>query len=126
MQSKETTPTSVALARIFWMVAGPFILLLLTTQIVLSGTGWLTPWDAAFGLTVGAMILARRHEFNAGDPRTADGSPANVHDLRRFGVQVVVVGAVMWVIANAVGNHVLHRVTATQAQSTSWFTTDMR
>jgi len=127
MQSEDTTSTSVAIARIFWMVAGPFILLLLTTQIILSGTGWLTHWDAAFGLTLAAMIAARRHEFQAGDPRTADGAPAKIQDLRRFGVQVVAVGAVIWVIANGMGNHVLHRVKAAQAQTTSsWSTARMR
>lgn len=109
MQSDETTPTSVALVRVFWMVGGPFILLLLTTQIVLSGTGWLTPWDAVFGLTLVVMILARRHEFRTGDPRTSDGSPANIHDLRRYAFQVIGIGVAMWLIANILGNHVLHR-----------------
>lgn len=108
MQSNETTSTSVALARIFWMVGGPFILLLLAAQTVLSGPGWFTPWDAVFGLTLVAMILTRQHEFRAGDPQKSDGSPANIDDLRRYRFQVIGIGVAMWVIANVLGNHVLH------------------
>lgn len=104
-----TTPVVPALARLFWMMIGPLVLILLTFVILQMGQGWLTAADIAFLAILAGVILARWLEFQGGQPQTATGEPATPAHLRRFIVAALPIGLGIWVIANLLGNHWLLR-----------------
>jgi hypothetical protein len=94
-------------ARLTWVGVGPLALAGITYCIVSGGTGWLTGFDAAFGIVAGLMLLGRWVEQNSGSATTLTGEPATSEQLRRYVTILVPVTAAVWVIANVVGNHVL-------------------
>src|SRR3990170_2478037 len=100
MTTPATTSQSLLLARLFWMMAGPAILLLTSIQIVMTGRGWLTLADLVFGATIAGMIIARWADGRGADPRRADGEPARPGDLRRYGIGLVGSGLALWVLVN--------------------------
>jgi len=108
MAETATTSTGIVLARAFWMLLGPLALFLIGYHIVASGTGWLTGTDLAFFVVLGGMLLARWVEFRTGAAQTAAGAPATGADLRRYVLSATLGGLAVWIVANAVGNHVFH------------------
>ena len=97
----------VLFSRVFWMMLGPMTLGLLTLTIISIGTSWFTPADFAFLAVLGALLLARCIEFSSGDPRNAMGEPASPGDLRQYILGTIVLGLVLWVVANLIGNYLL-------------------
>jgi hypothetical protein len=93
--------------RLFWMLLGPTLLLVLAFVIVGTGNGWLTGADFGYLGILAAVMVARWLEFRAGNPRTSVGEPATQKHLYRYLVGVAVVGLAVWVAANVLGNHVL-------------------
>lgn len=92
--------------RIVWMFLGPMLLALMTFLVVKNGNGWLTSADLGFLVILCIIPLARALEFQFGDPQTAEGEPANAGHLRRYVLGVGIIGAVVWVVANILGNYV--------------------
>jgi hypothetical protein len=109
MEPNTPVSGSQALARIFWMMVGPVILMVLIFSIADRGGGWITALDIAFLVALGCMILARLWEFRGGNPQTATGEPATQADLRKFVALTVAFGLGAWIVANLVGNHWLDR-----------------
>ena len=105
MVTPAYTPPSLMLARLFWMMAGPAILFLISIQIVFHGEAWFTPTDLVFGATIGGMIFAKWVESLGTDPRRADGEPVHPGDVRRFGIGLVAAGFAVWVLTHLVGNY---------------------
>jgi hypothetical protein len=105
MAAPQTTSPAAAVGRIFWMLIGPVLLLLLTFSIISQGTGWLTVTDLLFFLALGAMLLGRWLEFRAGNPQTATGEPATAQQVYRYLFVAGAVGLAVWVVANFLGNH---------------------
>ncbi len=103
--NQPTTSFLQLFARIFWMMIGPLTLAILAYAIVNVGSGWLTVADIAFFLVLGGVVLARWIEFQGGNPQKATGEPATPADLHRFVVVTLILGLVVWVIANLIGNH---------------------
>jgi hypothetical protein len=98
----------ILIGRLFWMMAGPFCLLLCAVLILnRPGSGWLTGVDVLYWLAVAGMILGRFSEYWGGDPRNAMGEPATTAELRRYVALVAIVGPTLWVAANIVSNHLL-------------------
>ena len=98
-----------AVARVFWMMIGPAILVLLTLAVGSKGSGWSTPQDLAFLIVLTAVIFARWFEFRAGNPKTTTGDPATPDDLRRYVIGASAIGLGVWIVANLIGNHWLTR-----------------
>lgn len=94
-------------ARLTWALVGPLVLLLITVGIVSSGSGWLTGLDAGFAVVAGLMLLGRWVEQRSGAATTFAGQPAGTSAFARYAMTVIATTALIWVIANAVGNHVL-------------------
>lgn len=109
MNSQQHTPDSVGLARVFWMLLGPFALVLLTLSIVSRGTSWTTPADFAFLAVLLLLPSARWYEFRHGHASKSTGEPATEDDLRRYCIITAVAGAAIWIIANVLGVHLLAR-----------------
>lgn len=114
MPTSENTPqvptiTSplVLLARVSWIMFGPVALVVTTAGIVMRGGGWLTTLDLLFALIVGWMVLGRWIEYRGGAAMTAGGNLATAHQINRYLVGLPVAAAALWVVANALGNHVL-------------------
>lgn len=98
----------ILFGRLFWMMVGPGTLLVSAVLIVSSArAGWRTGADIMYWIALAGMILGRYVEHRGGNPRTSTGDPATVGDLRRYVITTAIVGAVVWVIANVVSNHVL-------------------
>lgn len=106
---QPTGPLFVLFSRVFWMMLGPMMLGLLTLTIISIGTSWFTPADFGFLALLGGLLLARWIEFLGGDPRNAMGEPASPGDFRQYVLGTIVLGLVVWVFANLLGNHWLTR-----------------
>ncbi len=110
----EPTPTpqvnSIGLlaVRITWMLLGPILLLVLLYWTVSTGRGWLTLWDGLYWVIVVAMVGCRWLEIKSGTAMTATGEPATAAHFRRYVQILLPLAAAAWIIANIVGNHVLH------------------
>jgi hypothetical protein len=107
MSDTPTTSMAVVLGRMFWMAMGPILAAISLYYIGTAGTGWLTFADLLYFLIVGGMLLGRWVEFRGGNPQTSTGEPATPADLRRYVVTLTVLGPVLWVLANLIGNHLL-------------------
>jgi len=98
---------TVVIGRLVWMLVGPMVLAAITYNIVTRGVGWLTVWDATYGIVVLLTIAGRWVEMRSGSALTATGEPATIEHFKRYLVILLVVAAVVWVVANALGNHLL-------------------
>lgn len=104
-ENPQSNPAGSCLTRLLWMMVGPMLLLVLTINIINSGSGWLTAADIAFFIVLSGMLLARWFDFRAGDPRTISGDPATPRHLRRYLPLTLTIGLAVWATANAIGNH---------------------
>ena len=109
MSSPAATPLDIVSGRLFWMMVGPLALVLTTYFIVTSGTGWTTMADFLFFIILGGMILGKWLEFRGGSPETQTGERTTAADFHRYILMVVAAGPAVWVVANILGNYVLHR-----------------
>lgn len=107
MAVETRTPFLPILCRVFWLMLGPLLLVVLTFMIATTGNGWLTPADVGFLGILVALMIARWLEFRGGNPQTAEGEPATPAHLRRYLIVVVAFGLGLWIVANIVGNYVL-------------------
>lgn len=98
----------VLFARFFGFLLGPMFLVLTTMSIVNSGSGWLTRLDAIFAGLVALMFLCRWVEQRSGSATTSKGEPATSADFRRYIRVLLFAASLVWVVANVLGNHVLH------------------
>lgn len=103
----EITSFKVLGARLTWILIGPLVLIGITYGVVTKGAGWLTGLDAAFVVVVGLMLLGRWVEQRSGTATTLTGEAATPAQLKRYMTTLTAVAAVVWVVANIVGNHVL-------------------
>ncbi|MCB9867826.1 MAG: hypothetical protein H6816_14465 [Phycisphaerales bacterium] len=94
-------------ARVTWVMFGPVSLLIVTAAIVMRGGGWLTILDLLFAAIVVWMLLGRWVEYRGGSAMTIGGNPVSPAQLSRYWVGLPVGAAAIWVVANALGNHVL-------------------
>lgn len=103
----EITSVGVLGARLMWVIVGPLVLLAITYGIVIRGSGWMTALDAAFGLVVILMLLGRWVEQRSGQATNLSGEPARPEQFRRYVLILPMFAVAVWVIANALGNHIL-------------------
>jgi hypothetical protein len=98
----------ILLGRVFWMMAGPAMLLLCTILILSPpGTGWHTAADIVYWIALAGMIGGRWLEYQGGNPRTGTGEPATPAHLWRYMLAVALIGPAVWVVANVVSNYLL-------------------
>jgi hypothetical protein len=105
--TKPVTSLFVLGARLTWVPLGPLALLGIIGGIVSQGTGWFTGLDAAFGVVLGLMLLGRWVEYRSGSATTVTGEPATPEQFRRYMTFLPPLAVAVWIVANAVGNHVL-------------------
>ena len=90
--------------RLSWMIVGPFALATLAVSIAGRADGWLSPPDLIYFVVLVGMLAGRWTEFRFSLPLTATGEPATAEHLRRYVLGLGVLGVVLWVAANLVGN----------------------
>lgn len=95
----------VLFARLTWMFFGPIALLLATLAILTNQGGWATVADVVFLIALIAMAVGRVVEFRAGNAQTATGEPATASDLRRYLIGLAIIGPVIFLAANLMGQH---------------------
>jgi hypothetical protein len=105
MNATSSTPLLGMVGRLLWMLVGPLALVLITFDIVAHSNGWLTGVDAAYFGALALMLIGRVLEFAGGNPQTGDGQPATTRHLVRYLLVAGVGGLLVWVLANAIGNH---------------------
>jgi hypothetical protein len=101
---RSAYPIAGALGRLTWMLLGP-IALFLTGLSVARASGWLTAFDLGYLAALGVTILGRWVEYQAGDPRTADGEPATVAHIRWYTAAALIIGLGFWVVINVWANY---------------------
>ncbi len=103
MATEQTTSPLPILGRLFWMLLGPMVLLMLTVKIIQTGTSWFTPVDIAYLVVLAGMVLARWLEFRSGEAQTSTGEPATPAVLKRYVLVASVLGLSLWGSANLIG-----------------------
>jgi hypothetical protein len=101
------TSLSVLLARVFWMMMGPMLMLILLYAIVTGGGGWITRWDIVYLIVIPLLVLCRWIDVRSGAASDSNGAVAGPEQLHRYARFVVPLGATLWVLANVFGNHIL-------------------
>lgn len=95
---------SVVVGRLFWMMIGPLLLVVLAYRVFQTAAdGWLTPADLGFLGVLALLVVARCLEFRSDRPQKATGEPATSQDLRRYILGAVIVGLLGWIGANVIG-----------------------
>lgn len=107
-QPGQVTHVHVLFARLFWIAIGPLVLVLAAYEIATTGSGWLTPWDATFAIALVLAVGSRWVEQRSGCATTLTGAAATPADFTRYVRRFVPLGIGVWVLANVLGNHVLH------------------
>ncbi len=105
MAQNFSSPGYAAFGRLLWMMIGPAVLIITTAHIVLEGEGWNTTADYVFFFVMAVTLLGRWLELAGGNPQTCDGEPATRKQVYRYTIVTLVLGGVVWVMANVVGNH---------------------
>jgi hypothetical protein len=105
MTAKATNSAFVILGRIYWVMIGPMLLVILTLTSLANSGGWFTPADFGFLAALGGLPFGRWLEFQGGDPRTSTGEPATRDQLRRYALATTLAGLAVWVVANLIGNY---------------------
>ncbi len=105
MTSMGSNSAAAAFGRVYWLMIGPMLLLLLAFHIARTGNGWFTTADYIFGGMLVVLPLARWLEFRGGHPKTNTGEPASESDLQQYFIAAPLVGIAIWVLANLVGNY---------------------
>jgi hypothetical protein len=104
LHPRSETSLLAALGRIFWMMVGPLVLVLLAYNVMATGNGWTTSADLGYLTVLALLILIRGLEFRGSNPPKATGEPATIGDLKRYIVGVMLFGIMVWIAANLVGN----------------------
>ena len=104
MTTRTMTSFPAVAGRLFWMIVGPFALAVTAIDIAGRRDGWLGPSDLLFFLVLAGMLAGRWTEFRSGTALTATGDPASTQDLRRYAWGLCLLGLVVWVAANFIGN----------------------
>ena len=100
-------PVQAIIGRVLWMIVGPILLAVTTVLIIVTDTGWLTIYDAAYYTALALMLGGRWMEIRTGYGRTLQAAFATTEHFRRYAVRLVLWGFFAWVTANLIGNHVL-------------------
>lgn len=104
MTARAMTSLPAVAGRLFWIFVGPFVLAVCAVGIAGRRDGWLGPSDLFYFVVLAGMYLGRWMEFRTGDALTATGEPATALDLRRYACGLGLIGLVVWVAANIIGN----------------------
>ena len=95
-------------ARFAWLFVGPTILVIVFFTIVDTGSGWLTLSESVYFLCAALVVVCRWLEQRSGEALTATLRSANWHDFRRYTEVFAVTTVGAWLVANLLGNHLLH------------------
>lgn len=109
MTPEPSTPLLPVFGRIFWMILGPMLLIILLVANFKKGNGWFTVADFVILAIFAGLVLGRWCEFRGGNPQTSMGEPANWSHLRRYALGAMLVGIGAWVLVNLFENHWLSR-----------------
>jgi hypothetical protein len=89
----------LGLARLFWMMGGPALMLFLAAVMIQRGGDWYSPASIVFLVVMVAVVATRRL-----DPHNGYGEPSAPEDLRKHAIVSFGTGVTIWTVANALGN----------------------
>ena len=92
------------LTRIYWLMFGPALLILIALHLSNPQQRGIGIADALFLTGLLAIVLARWFEFQKGAALNGFGEPAQPKDLPRFVIGALLVGTVIWLAAKAIAN----------------------
>ncbi len=99
-----STSIGVVFSRIFWMLIGPLMLVLVLYRSADRGGGWVTSTDIFYFIVLAALPVTRWVEFLGGDPRTSTGEPASIDHFRRYASVTILLGVAVWVAAKLISS----------------------
>ena len=89
----------LGLARLFWMMGGPALMLFLAAVMIQRGGEWYSPASVAFLVVMVGVVAVRRL-----DPHNGYGEPSAPEDLRKHAMFSFSSGLAIWTIANVLAN----------------------
>lgn len=104
MRDSQTASLMAMLGRIIWMMVGPMAVAVSAFLVASKGGGWFTAADLTYLVALAVTMSGRSLEMLGGHPLKATGEPATAADLRNYFIATTVIGLVVWVIANLLGN----------------------
>jgi hypothetical protein len=96
MDMSEGSPGWSALGRIFALLFGPGLMMILAAALFQNGEGEFPGKSLAYWTVFAGVALGRILEFRGGHPQTATGEPAEPRHLKEFLLQGVVVATLVW------------------------------
>jgi hypothetical protein len=89
-------------AHVFWIFAGPVVLVLLLINIVLRRSGSLSTSDAVYFLVAAAVFACRWIDQRTGQATTSTGELATWTDFRRYATRLPPVAIGTWIVVKLV------------------------
>lgn len=89
------------LVRLFWMLAGNAILVVIAAKMATAG-GISLPIDVGFWLTVLLIVAARFVDIRYFEGRDEFGNAATMRDWRRHAIWVVSIATLIWLLIRIV------------------------
>jgi hypothetical protein len=90
------------LARLYWMLVGNGILVLLALAITQDRHQRALTTDAAFWAVVASLLVVRYLDVARLGGKTASGEPASLGDWFRYSRRLLLIAAVAWIVVRAI------------------------
>lgn len=100
---ESTTSMVFVFTRLYWMMLGPFLLVINTMMLVRGSAGWLSGKSIVYLALLAGVPLARWWELRSGNAKTSMGETATPDHVRQYAIIAVAVGLVVWAAANGAG-----------------------
>jgi hypothetical protein len=102
-EQKEAPLSGVGvLVRLYWMVLGNGLLMLLLFLILDRRPALPSPYDAAYLLIVASLIIVRHMDIRFLNGQTGEGKPATMAHWRRYVMIIGPVGVGAWCLARLI------------------------
>jgi hypothetical protein len=102
-QDQGSESSSGCLLRLFWLLLGNAMLVIVAIQIPARAGGSFTGLDALYWLFVLMILAARYADIRYYKGTTAEGKPSTLEDWRRHAFVLVLVAGAAWLAAHVWG-----------------------
>jgi hypothetical protein len=99
---KESTNAVGMLLRLFWMVIGNMVLVMVAVSIIENRQTFLSIADILYVVLVPLLIVARYLDIKFFEGATASGEPATIKHWRKYALTTASVAVAVWFAAHGI------------------------
>ena len=108
-QDREHDSASGCLLRLFWLLLGNALLVIVALQILVREWGGFSGLDVAYWSVVLLLLAARYADVRYFKGTTAEGKPSTLGDWRRYAFILVLSAGAVWLAVHLLGAFRLSR-----------------